>query len=435
MNNMRKIQLSVCLSALIFLVAACDPVWLSASQRYEREADTLLASDRSSEALLAYYQAWTADPSNHSALKKLIPLYLQQGRDRQAEYFSKMLTGPEQTGMNGKTADGTPGSMAGLEFAWMAVPVNTEPVGLAADADNAMVAYGSGQAALLNSRDGSAVWSQTIGQALSAPPVLTDDLVLLGSESGKLTALSRVTGEQRWSTDLPGAIYGEPEVYGGIAYTGSFGGKITAIDLKTGAINWQTAVDSPVVAQPLAADDTIYAGTTGGKLWALNRSTGKPLWDKPANLTGSLEGKPALSENMLFVGGNDSRLYALALNGREYYWQYSTSDSIYASPLVDGSRVYVFSIGQTAAAVDRNTGTVVWQQDLPAPVRQTPVLKGSTLYFAGLAQPFLYQMDSATGRVTGQVDTGDWIESGPVMAGGQLLLAGKDGAVIAYRVN
>jgi hypothetical protein len=102
---------------------------------------------------------------------------------------------------------------------------------------------------------------------------------------------------------------------------------------------------------------------------------------------------------------------------------------------VDESSVYAFSIGQTAAALDRATGAILWQQDLPAPVRQTPVLTGKSLFFVTLSQPYLFRIDAANGTVTGQADTGDWIEAGPVMNGNRLLLAGKDGAVIAYRVN
>lgn len=410
-------------------------MWMTHSQRMEKEADGLLAYERTSEALLAYYRAWTADPKNHSAIKKMIPLYRQQGRQRQAGLMLQQLTSDERAGLVLGANVGTPRPMDGVDFLWMQSPVNMEPAGLAVDDMSTAVAYVTGQAALLKISDGSIIWTASTGQTISTPPTLTDKLILLGTEAGRLIALDRGNGSQQWVAQLPGAIRGGVAADNEFAYTGSSGDAVTAVDLSTGTVIWQSVVDSPVTAKPLLAGDLLYVGTTGGKVWALDRKTGKPAWDKPANLAGSLEAEPALAGNMLYIGGNDSRLTALALNGREYYWQYSTSDSIYASPLVDDTRVYVFSIGQTAAALDRVTGAILWQQDLPAPVRQTPVLAGKSLFFATLSQPYLYRMDAANGTVTGQADTGDWIEAGPVLTGSRLLLAGKDGAVIAYRIN
>ena len=103
--------------------------------------------------------------------------------------------------------------------------------------------------------------------------------------------------------------------------------------------------------------------------------------------------------------------------------------------MIQDGRVFVFSIGQTGCRIGLADRKPIWEAELPVPVRSTPVMVGSNIYFAGVSQPTLFEMDAASGLITGQMNTGDWIESGPVITGNTLLLAGKDGAVIAYRIN
>jgi len=420
----------------MFLLAGCSPViFLSPSQRYEQEADNLLANDRVSEALLAYYQAFQADSSNHAVVKKMIPLYRQQGRLREADFLVNKLNEQELIDLDVGIQVPQPEGSAGLKFQWLQAPAHDEPTGLATDNAFAVIAYRSGQISLLNLGDGSVVWSQKMGQTISSPPGLSEKAVLVGSDTGIITALDRLSGSKLWEVTVPGAVYASLLFEESQGYVGSYGGKMTAIDLASGRITWQTDVADPVLNQPALENDILYVGTTGGKVFALDRKTGYPLWEKPAQLSGSLEGQPVIANDMLLVGSNDSRLYALALNGRDYFWQYSTPDSLYASPLIQDGHVFVFSIGQTAAALDLLTGNPIWEVELPVPVRTTPVVAGSRIYFAGVSQPTLFEMDAASGKITGQNNTGDWIEAGPVIAGNTLLLAGKDGAVIAYRIN
>ena len=125
----------------MFLLAGCSPViFLSSSQRYEQEADNLLASDRTSEALLAYYQAFQADSSNHAVVKKMIPLYRQQGRLREADFFVNKLTEQEINDLDVGIPVPQPEGSSGLKFQWLQVPTHDEPAGLAADNEGAVIA-------------------------------------------------------------------------------------------------------------------------------------------------------------------------------------------------------------------------------------------------------------------------------------------------------
>ncbi len=420
---------------LACLTGCSSSLFLNASQRLEREADQLLADDRKSEALLAFHQAAEADASNHSAIKKLIPLYVEQERIRQAKTEYSRLTQQEQSEMTEDLSQGKPSSSPPVNFLWINDLIQSEPVGLAADHDAIVASYKSGLVTLLKYADGSPFWTKNIRQTITSAPGITADWIILGCESGDVIALNRKSGDTVWTVNLTGSIFASPYISGDRVYIGSYNDRMTALDLPTGKILWQVETGDAVVSQPTLQNGILYFVTTGGKAHAIDANTGQARWNTPASLGGGLEVSPVPAGDMVLIAGTDSRLTSLSLSGDAYFWQYSMPDSIYASPLVHGRDVFVFSIGQQAARLQLATGKPVWEMELPVSVRSTPVIIGDGIFFAGVSQPHLFSLDAATGEIKSKIHTGDWIESGPLVQGKLLLIAGKDGAVIAYQVN
>src|SRR4051812_13906767 len=76
----------------------------------------------------------------------------------------------------------------------------------------------------------------------------------------------------------------------------------------------------PLAAQPIIKGDTVYVGSWDGFLYALNKADGSIRWKKDLGLTKSskcfpqvagISSSPAVTDNALFVGGGDDKLYAL----------------------------------------------------------------------------------------------------------------------------
>ena len=63
-----------------------------------------------------------------------------------------------------------------------------------------------------------------------------------------------------------------------------------------------------------------------------------------------------------------------------------------------------------------------------------PTPAGDLLYVVANGDPRLYAIARRDGRIVWQMDTGDWPVSPALMDAGLLFLAGKDGALLAYRV-
>lgn len=193
----------------------------------------------------------------------------------------------------------------------------------AADADRVYVPvnWSKGLSAL-DRKTGALLWNANKGFRTShATPVLAGGTLYYPAD-GNLHALDPATGAERWSFQLPGGwTISTPAVAGGMVLTGGGEGKLYALDAATGREIWRF-------------------------------QTGKALLDfSPYQRSASpVIGSPAVSGNVVFLGGVDGKLYALALKTGKLQWSYQLGTPITASPAVSGNTVYLSTFDGTVYA-------------------------------------------------------------------------------------
>src|SRR5437773_8999130 len=124
---------------------------------------------------------------------------------------------------------------------------------------------------------------------------------------------------------------------------------------------------------------------------------------------------PTVSDDTVYLGSDDSYLYALnALTG-ELKWKFKTGDVVYSSPAVADGAVYVGSHDCYFYAVDARTGEERWKFKTGNRVYSSPAVSEATVYF-GSADAYLYAVNAATGKLAWKFKAGSWIESSPAIA-------------------
>ena len=104
---------------------------------------------------------------------------------------------------------------------------------------------------------------------------------------------------------------------------------------------------------------------------------------------------PAVDADVLYVGEDDGRLYALDRDSGAIRWAFATrrhfeeigrgdgmSTGIHGSPAFDQSRVYVGDYAGWLYAVDRASGSLVWERKLGGSIGSSPVLFGQGVLIA-----------------------------------------------------
>jgi eukaryotic-like serine/threonine-protein kinase len=78
--------------------------------------------------------------------------------------------------------------------------------------------------------DGELLWSfQTMDFEGGSSPLVTDNLVVVGSSDGNLYAVNRTTGAQAWNVTIGGKIVGSPLLFERKIFVGSMGGSVLCI--------------------------------------------------------------------------------------------------------------------------------------------------------------------------------------------------------------
>jgi len=298
----------------------------------------------------------------------------------------------------------------------------------------------------------------TLTARLAAAPIVAGGHVYVIDTLGTVRAFDGRTGAQLWASQTPADRGGEASLYGGgIAYdqgriyaTNGLG-YVVALDERNGGLVWKVRPGGPLRGSPTVANDALYVMSQDNQIYSLKESDGSTNWSQAASLEvagvfGSAS--PAVGQGTVVAGFSSGELNAYRYeNGREV-WQdalqrtsirtsVSTLNDIDADPVVDSGQVIAVGQGGRMVALDLITGQRLWELNLAG--ISTPWLAGDWI--------FVVTDDGKLMCVYRQNGHIRWINqlpqfqkpkskkgqieySGPVLAGGRLIVTGSNGAMI-----
>jgi outer membrane protein assembly factor BamB len=306
------------------------------------------------------------------------------------------------------------------------------------------------------------VWTAKIAggsprERLAASPVVANGKLYVIDVDAVVHSFAADTGAAGWSTEIAqGKENADARFGGGVSYedgklyaTDGIG-DVVALNASDGSVLWRARPGGPLRGSPTLANGQIYVLSQDNQLYALSETDGKVLW----NESGSLESQgvfgvaaPASARGTIVAGFSSGELNAYRYENGRSLWgdalsrsSISTSVSslsdIDADPVIDQDQVYAVGQGGRMVAVNIDTGQRLWEQN-----------------FAGLSTPwvagewvFVVTDDAklvCVARGSGQIR---WISqlpafrnekkhkhpiiwTGPVLAGGRLILVNSDGEI------
>ncbi|QIZ82431.1 PQQ-binding-like beta-propeller repeat protein [Thalassovita gelatinovora] len=308
----------------------------------------------------------------------------------------------------------------------------------------------------------SLVWSADIGAGdgkrnrITADPVVDQGRVFTLDAEAQVVATS-TAGTTLWKTDLTPARDRQDEATGGglalgagKLFVASGFGTLTAIDPATGGVVWQQDLESTGSGTPTVYDDLVYMVGGDNTAWALEADTGRVRWQlTQASDIGNVLGASAPAVNDKFVvfaygdGGlhgafrkGGLRLWSSYVSGQRRFKSIAKVSDITGDPVIDGDIVYVGSHSGRLVALDINTGERIWTA---AEGAISPVWPAGGSVFALTDQNELVRLNAQDGsRIWGtklpnfvkyhpRKAAEVYAHYGPVLAGGQLVVASNDG--------
>ncbi len=283
-----------------------------------------------------------------------------------------------------------------------------------------------------------------------------DGKLIVTSGFGKVRALDPATGGEIWLQDLDAPATGTPSVSRGLVYVVSGDNVAWAIDSGTGRVEWQLDGASDVNnvsggPAPAVGDDLVIFAFGSGELQAAFRKGGLRFWDagiqgqrvgRALSTVGDISGDPVIVGKTVYAANHSGRLVALDLDTGARKW---TAEEGALSPVWPaGDSLFLVNEQNQLVRIDASNGEIIWAKRLPdfvkdRPRRQVrrfghfgPVLAGGQLVVAS-SDGQLRSFDPASGDLIRTTEIPGGATSNPVVAGGTLYVVNKKGELLAFR--
>jgi outer membrane protein assembly factor BamB len=293
---------------------------------------------------------------------------------------------------------------------------------------------------------------------LAAAPIVADGRVYVIDALGTVRAFNGRTGATLWQSQTPtergneGALFG-----GGIAYAdgrifASNGlGYVAALNAQNGKMVWRSRPGGPLRGAPTVSNGAVYVMSQDNQIFSLKEADGATNWSQAATLQiAAIFGaaSPAVAQGTIVAGFSSGELNAYRYENGRQVWQdalertsISTSVSslsdVDADPVIDNGQVLAIGAGGRMVALDLVSGQRLWELNVSG--LSTPYVAGDWVYAVTEDDKLLciYRQNGHIRWISqlphyanSKKKKGDAGYSGPVLAGGRLIVTGSTGAVI-----
>jgi outer membrane protein assembly factor BamB len=293
---------------------------------------------------------------------------------------------------------------------------------------------------------------------LAAPPIVAKGRVYTIDTLGVVRAFDAKTGGQVWASQTPDLKGNEDALYGGgIAYDNGriFAtnglGFVSAMSEENGGILWQVRPGGPLRGAPTVASGAVYVISQDNQIYSLKEEDGTSNWSQPASLEiAGIFGaaSPAVGQGTVVAGFSSGELNAYRYENGRQVWQdqlqrtsirtsVSSLTDIDADPVIDNGQVFAIGAGGRMVGLDINSGQRLWEMNISG--ISTPWVAGDWVFVVTSEDKLLciYRQNGHI-RWLSQLPQyekpkskkGDIEYSGPVLAGGRLILTSSNGQVI-----
>jgi outer membrane protein assembly factor BamB len=301
-------------------------------------------------------------------------------------------------------------------------------------------------------------WTRRVGdvrgQALNPPVIHAGRLFTVDSEN-IVTALSAQSGKVLWRKELPVRDEEFEFFPGGLVVEGdrlfvtTAIGEVFALSASSGEIVWRSDVGAPVRAAPTLAGQVLLVVSHNNRTFGLDVRQGNLLWTH-SGIVESLSlihgAAPAAAGETVVVPYSSGDIYALKLEDGQYLWHAALGgfamggsveglQSVSGAPVIKDNVVYAATVSGFLAAFDLKSGQRLWRA--PVPGGGTPWVAGNIL-FVLTEDGRLVAVNRESGQIRWVTNLNSYVEdedirywTGPILAGGRLIVASSDGVAMS----
>jgi outer membrane protein assembly factor BamB len=162
---------------------------------------------------------------------------------------------------------------------------------------------------------------------------------------------------------------------------------------------WQAKLGDAVEGAPAITDGMVYIGSYDEHLYALDLMTGKEKWKFKC---GPTKASPSVYKGNVFIGNEDGYFHCVDAASGNKKWTYETNGEITCGANFAGDRVIFGSHDSTLYCLTLD-GKLDWKFQTEGPVNGSPVIVGERTFLAG-CDSNLHVIDIKAGKSLAAVD-------------------------------
>ena len=173
------------------------------------------------------------------------------------------------------------------------------------------------------------VWSIDLGAAVTADPLLAEEMIFVATVEGNIFAIDASEGIVLWSFndgENLAAVWGKPVYLGGNVYFGDVEGKLYCLDSESGEMVWPSFYDAGagLVAGGVSAENGVLFANEDGRVFIIDEDQDP---EPVASFETSLYSDPKYTEDTIILApaARDELFTAVDLNGNEI-WSFAPAE-------------------------------------------------------------------------------------------------------------
>lgn len=191
---------------------------------------------------------------------------------------------------------------------------------------------------------------------------------------------------------------------------------------------WKFKTNGKVFSSPVIYKSTLFIGSNDSCLYAINKTDGKLMWKFKTG--GAISSSAAVLNNTVYINSFDGFVYALNAGSGKLVWKFDTGgekvfqainlhgsntggkivedpwDMYLSSPVTGGNNVYVGSGNGYFFALNATSGKLAWKFKTNGVIHSSPALSGDSVYIASW-DSYIYSLNANTGKEYWRFKTGE----------------------------
>lgn len=318
----------------------------------------------------------------------------------------------------------------------------------AVEGDTIYVASVDGIVFALDRFNGKVKWKQKFKLPISGGVSADYGVVLFGTLKGEVIALNSATGDIKWRAKVNSEVLSPPETNGNVVIVQSGADTLFGFDINTGVQLWRYDNYPAILtlrgtSTPVATNDLSVFALSTGHVIALDSEQGIPQWEQVIAIPKGrselermvdIHGKLLLSGSTLYTVTYQGQMAALDLESGRILWQRNASS--YNSVTQGSGNVYLSLADSTIQAIDERNSAELWKNDQLA---RRQVSAPETFYnyvVVGDYEGYIHLLSQIDGHfVARRKIDGDGIRVQPIVVGNIMYVYGNSGKLVALSIK